>query len=300
MGATLVYFDGFVDWFNNDMGTEDLVVPVNLGLDESFSRHFAQHRQKPGVRMSSLGKPAIITALQKLGYFEPEPKGKLKYIFFQGDVFENVLGTLLENYGHKVVVDQTANPEDTLVEWNGVTGHYDFIVNVGGQDVLVEAKTMSGNYSRTFKDYPDDDRGYVTQLALYAYTTGLPCTWLCYDKNASEMFEVVPDPLLLASARERAERVVKRLGHVNTIEDVFQYFRPPPGRNEVFQKQESGRLLIPQSMAWSPYKSVVYKLSEEPNGYNKPTNYIHEYADAEHAQKELDFLVDNGVLYKEK
>lgn len=292
-----MYFDGFIEWFNNEIGSEELAGPVHLDLDFSFERHFVHERQASGVRMSSLGKPAIVTALQKLGYYEPEPRGKLRYIFFLGDVFENVLGELMKSYGYKVLTDQTKHPEDTYVEWNGLGGHYDFTVEVDGQPILVEAKTMSGNYARTFRNYPNDDRGYMTQLGLYTAATGLPGAWICMDKSTGEIFEVVPDSF--DATLDRAGKVLDRLEHVSTVEDVFNYFRPPPGKQEIYQKQPSGKLLVPQSMAWSSYKTAVYRLTQEPNGYGKMTDYIEDAADAEFAEIELDYLVETGVLCKE-
>lgn len=292
-------FDDFIQWFNEDVGEQELNGPVHLDLDFSFERHFVHPRQEPGVRMSSLGKPAMLIALQKLGYIEPDPKGKLRYIFFLGDVFENVLGKMLEAYGYNVLSDQTVNPDDTKVKWRGITGHYDFVVEVDGVPTLVEAKTMSANYARTFRQMPNDDRGYLTQLALYSAATGLPAVWLCMDKGSGEIFQVTPNPVLLQQALLRAEKVLDRLGEVETLEDAFRVFRPPPGRPEVYRKQETGRLLVPQSLSWSPFKTALYKITQDINGYNKMTDYVEDYADAEHARQELQFLVETGKVVKD-
>jgi hypothetical protein len=291
-------FQDFCNWFNNEIGSE-LEDHVQLGLDAAFERHYKEERQKPGLRMSALGKPAMVTALQKLGYYEPEPKGHLRYIFFLGDVFENVLGVLLEAYGYKILADQTKHPEDTAVTWNGLKGHFDYLVEVDGQPILIEAKTMSGNYARQFYKEPNDDRGYITQLALYSAATGHPAVWLCMDKSTGLLTQVNPDIPYLDDALQRAENVMGRLEQVNTIADVFSLFRPPPGRPEIFQRQETGKLLVPTSMSFSPYKNAVYKLDQGNNGYNKPTDYIYDYGDAEHAEQELKRLVEIGALYHE-
>jgi hypothetical protein len=291
-------FQDFVDWFNNEIGSE-LTDHVGLGLDAAFERHFKEERQKPGVRMSSMGKPALVTALQKLGYYEPEPKGHLRYIFFLGDVFENVLGVLLEAYGYKILADQTKHPEDTAVEWGGLKGHFDYLVEIDGKPVVVEAKTMSGNYARQFYKEPNDDRGYITQLALYSAATGHPAVWLCMDKSDGKMTEVLPDVPYMVDAVERAKEVLDRLDGMESLEDAFNLFRPPPARPEVFQRQETGKHLVPTSMSFSPYKSAVYKLSPAFNGYNKLTDYVYAYGDAEHAEEELKGLVARGELYRE-
>ena len=289
-------FEDFCNWFNNDIGSE-IEDHVNLGLDAAFERHYKEERQKPGMRMSALGKPAMVTALQKLGYYEPEPRGHLRYIFFLGDVFENVLGELFKAYGYKVIADQTKHPEDTKVTWNGLGGHFDYMIDVDGHKVLIEAKTMSGNYARQFLKEPNDDRGYITQLALYRAALGNPlAAWLIMDKSTGLMHVVWPDLPYLDDALERAQKVMERLERVETLEDVFRLFRPPPGRPEVYQRQETGRYLVPTSMSFSPYKSAVYKLTQEPNGYNKMTDYVYAYGDAKHAKDRLDALVESGAL----
>jgi hypothetical protein len=291
-------FQDFCNWFNEEIGSE-IEQRVQLGLDAAFERHYREERQKPGLRMSSLGKPALITALQKLGYYEPEPKGHLRYIFFLGDVFENVLGVLLEEYGYKILADQTKHPEDTAVEWRGLKGHFDYLVEIDGNPVLVEAKTMSGNYARQFYKEPNDDRGYVTQLALYSAATGYPAVWLCMDKSDGKMTEVLPDVPYLDDALDRASNVLNRLEGMESLEDAFNLFRPPPARPEVFQREETGRYLVPASLSFSPYKSAIYKLDTAFNGYNKLTDYVYAYGDAEHAEGELARLVSSGVLYHE-
>lgn len=289
-------FQGFCEWFNEEVGG-DLDFEGTLGLDDSFKRHFTEERQKPGVRMSNLGKPAIVSALYQLGYSEPEPRGMLRYIFFLGDVFENALEVFMRNYGFKIISSQTSDPEDTLVNWNGLPGHYDFIVeDKHGIQTLVEAKTMSGNYSRTFRTNPDDDRGYLTQLALYADAKKLPGMWICMDKSTGMIFPVQPNPLVLKERRVRARQVLSRLNKVKSLDDVLTNFKAPPPRPEVYRGNESGKMLVPQSMAWSPFKTVVYKLTDAFNGYNKTTTYVNSMADVDHMKEELDFLVENGTL----
>lgn len=194
-------FEDFTSFFNNELG-ELPVPPMPEGrLEQSFNRHFLGDRQKAGVRMSNLGKPAIVNALNKLGYSEPDPKGMLKYIFLLGDVFENSLEMFLQSYGFNIVSSQG------LVEWGGIKGSYDFIIEKDGVQTLVEAKTMSGNYSRTFATNPNDDRGYVTQLALYSDATGIPGMWLCMDKSTGMMFAVEPNPSAMQMSLTRAEDI---------------------------------------------------------------------------------------------
>jgi hypothetical protein len=281
--------DEFCYWFNNE-AHGGLYSENYPSFDQAYQRHYVEDREHSGVRASNLGKPAMITALQKLGYSEPAPKGNLLYTFMLGDVFEITAEALLLARGFEVKESQGT------IDWNGIKGHFDFIVHDGDQDFIIEAKTMSGNYARQFRQNPNDDRGYLTQLSLYSAARDLPAAWLCLDKSNQEMFAIPLAEDVKRKALQRALNVKERLDRVETIEDVFRYFVAPPGREEIYQRQPTGKKLVPSSLAWSPYKSVVYILTDDFNGYGKPTKYIDRQATAEHAKEELEFLVSTGAL----
>lgn len=290
------YLDEFVSWLNEDVGGEGPLPNLKHGdygtaMGDSLYRHYAEDRQRSGVRMSNIGKPAVLTALAKLGYTQPEPKGKSRLIFHFGDMFENWVEIMMQTYGIKVLESQPK------YECMGITGHADYVIQTrDGQEVLVEAKTMSMNYSRMFRKEPDDNRGYVSQLAMYSKASGLPATWLCYDKGSSEVFEVVPDETILASSLERAEAVLARLENVNTLDDVLKQFRPPPPRDEIFKRELTGNKLVPMSMTMNPFRSAVYVLKETYNNYGKPVEYIQDVATTEHMKRELNSLVEKGIV----
>lgn len=297
----MLHLTDFVNWINKEVGGEGplpelLNASYGEAMSQSLHRHFAEDRQKGGVRMSNLGKPATLLALAKLGYVEPEPKGKSRFIFHLGDVFENFLEVMLQAYGIEILDSQQE------VNFMGIIGHLDYIIKspVTGKPVIVEAKTMSQNYSRLFSQKTDDDRGYVTQLALYANGTGLDATWICFNKGTSELFEVETNPGLFVVSLVRAQDVLNRLANVNTLEDVLHtsggYFRPPPPQEEKYKGQLTGKRLLPVTFKLSPFKSVLYKITEGMNGYKKDTLYVDDYADVEHMRRELDFLVDTGQL----
>lgn len=296
----------FVDWLNNDIGgsgqlpsikNEGLTKTYGEAMQQSLERHYAEDRQAGGLRMSNIGKPAVQLALNQLGYVEPEPRGKLRYIFHTGDMFENWLECMLQVAGIPILLSQGE------VEFEGVKGHYDFIVEIEGVGpVLLEAKTMSANYARQFKKYPNDDRGYVSQLALYAHCVDLPAAWINMDKGLNEIFITTPAPAQLDDARARAKTVIKAVRRVESLEQVLYtsggYFRPPPPVAERYQSCDTGRFLLPQSMRYSPFKSVVYQLSYERNNYNKDTIYVEGVQDLKDARQELDKLVEEGTIWK--
>lgn len=297
----MLHLQDFVNWMNNEVGGEGPLPNLLHGdygqaMSESLARHFAENRQKGGVRMSNLGKPATLLALAKLGYVEPEPKGKSRFIFHIGDVFENFLEVMLQAYGIDIVDSQAE------VNYMGVVGHLDYIIKspVTGKPVIVEAKTMSQNYSRMFSQKTDDDRGYVTQLALYSHGMDMDATWICFNKGTSELFEVETNPGAFMASLHRAQDVLNRLENVKTLEDVLHtsggYFRPPPPQEEKFQGKLSGKKLLPVTFKLSPFRSVLYKITEGINGYKRDTIYVDDYADVEHMRRELDFLVETGQL----
>lgn len=279
----------FCYWFNNDVHG-GLHAENYPSFDQAYRRHYVEDRQHNRVRASNIGKPAMITALQKIGYEEPSPTGNLLYTFMLGDVFEITAEALLLAREFDVVESQSH------IEWNGIEGHLDFIVSNGKQEFIVEVKTMSGNYARIFKQSPNDDRGYVTQLSLYSEAKQLPALWLCLDKSNQEMFQIPLTTEMRQAALNRAVNVKSRLDACQTVEDVFSLFAVPPCREEVYQRAKTGKFLAPSSLAYSPYKNVIYKTSDGFNGYGKPTTYVDGPADVEHAMEELDFLINTGAL----
>ncbi len=295
----MAHLTDFVHWLNYEVGGEGKL-PIDDGsfgkaMEDSIQRHYAEDRQKGGVRMSNLGKPAVLLALAKLGYAEPEPRGKMRYIFMNGDFFENWLEIMLKVYGIEILESQ---PE---VSYMGVDGHADFIIKCPHCDkpLIVEAKTMSENYHRMFTKEPNDDRGYITQLAMYSHSTGYDSTWITLNKGTNEVTEIEPNPGILSASLQRASNVLGRLDRVKVLEDVLEQLRVPPGRPERFRNQQTGKLLMQPSIAYSKFATALYKLSQGINGYGKPTYYIDDIADTEHMKRELDFLVANKVLVKD-
>lgn len=298
----MAHLTDFITWMNEEVGGNGPLPNLMHGdygeaMYQSLGRHFAEDRQRGGVRMSKLGYPAAILALARLGYVEPEPKGKSRLIFHMGDMFENFLEVMMQTYGIEILDSQRE------LTWNGgIKGHLDYIIKspVTGQPIVVEAKTMSENYARMFSRQQNDDRGYISQLALYTDCTGMEGTWICLNKGNAELFEITPAEGLFEAARNRAAKVLERIEKVNTLDDVLAYdggqFQLPPPRPERYKNAETGRMILPPSMSFSPFKSALYKLTDDYNQYKKPTKYVEGYADTEHMKRELDFLVREGVI----
>jgi hypothetical protein len=299
----MFHLNDFTDWMNNRVGGNGplpnlLHDDYGAALSDSLRKHFAEDRQKGGLRMSSIGKPATLLALAKLGYVEPEPRGKSRIIFHLGDVFENLLEVLMQSYGIEVLESQTE------VKHLGLTGHLDYVIKspVTGEPVIVEAKTMSPNYTRIFKREQNNDRGYVTQLAMYSAAKNMPATWVCFDKGTAETFEVQTNPGAFQAALEKAEDVIARLGQVQSLEDILHtsggYFRAPPPLPEKYRGKMTGNHLVPTQLKMSPFRFALYNIVEGINGYNKPTQYVDGFKTYEEMRETLGRLVQNGeVIY---
>lgn len=141
--------------------------------------------------LSSVGKP-----LRKLWYelksdvtdmAKPPPDLRLKFLY--GDIIEDILLWLAEVSGHTVTDRQKE------VEYNGVVGHIDSIID--GE--VVDVKSAS---SRSFKKFyngtlPEDDPfGYLAQITAYDKVVGKGNPgFLVMDKVTGKLTLYRPDPI---------------------------------------------------------------------------------------------------------
>lgn len=263
-------------------------------MEQSLRRHYVEDRERKGLRMSGLGKPAAVQGLNHLGYYEPDPSGKTKLIFHLGDVYENWLELQLRAYGFKVVSSQGQ------VDFHGVKGHYDFVIEgSNGDSLLVEAKTMSDGYSKQFRKNPDDARGYTTQLALYNHTTGIPAVWVCFNKGTAETFMVEPTYEVLTERLNRAEDIITRMRTLKKVDDLLDTFRAPPPYEEKYRGSMTGNYLVPLNMKYTPFKDALYDLEYTKNGYGKDTEYVRGINTRKQMKKQLDTLTREGRLRKD-
>lgn len=286
----------FVEYLNEDIGdgiTNLDTAAYGEAMAQSLQRHYVDDRERSGLRMSGLGKPAAVQGLNHLGYFEPEPTGAPRLIFHIGDVYENWLEQQIRAYRGLNIVSSQGE-----VDFMGVKGHYDFVIEdtKNRESLLVEAKTMSDGYAKQFVKNPNDARGYATQLALYNYTTGINAVWVCYNKGTNLNFIVEPDYSVLTGRLQRAEDIITRMPSLKRVNDLLSVFRAPPPKPEVFKKEETGKNLIPLNMKYTPFKYALYNIEYAKNGYNKDTEYISCINSTKDMRSELDRMVDTGEL----
>lgn len=256
----------------------------------SLKRNITPIEEYTGLRLSQIGKPGVLQALWSLGF--PHSGGlaiKHRLTFHSGDVFEALLVLLLQAAGYEILDWNNNNiytgvdpvTEDKYVEFEGVRGHTDIVVRdtVDNSVFIIEAKTSNDRYFTSFMKKPDDERGYVSQLALYQKSLDLPGCWVFFNKNTSEFgVQFLPEDLK-ESALARAHVLIPILRDIkkwdNLVDSVANgVLQAPPPINEVFQRKQTGALLVPQSMKYSPYRHCFYDIIVETNGYLKPTEYV--------------------------
>lgn len=209
---------------------------------ESFKKQYSPSKTRP-LGLSQVGKPAVLLAAAQLGMKPKEHNTlKMQWIFNLGDFFETTCFALMAHYRYEITECQKE------IDFYGAKGHIDGVVD--GR--LVELKTMSGYYWQKFIKEQDDDRGYLTQLHLYAHCMGVQeASWLCLNKFTGELIEVQLDfdPYYV----RRAKYVLETLPSVRTFEDIKKYFAVP---EPVINKQNI--LSLPESMRWCGLNDYFY------------------------------------------
>ena len=261
----------FVKWFNLGDSNIELsttnVRSMSADITHATISSFCDHRDWIGV--SELGKPAVLLGLKKLGITLDTLTPARKMNMFFGNAFEAGLIALMRARG---LLIHTQTPLD----FNGIPGHIDMLVD----GCVVEVKTMSEGYFRQFTETMNDDRGYITQLAVYSHCVGAPGVFLCYDKAATVHDDktplrlITPPPNLLEERLARAVDVVGTLDSIVCLHDIFEYMEPPAPRAEIYRGNETGNYLIPECMKYTAARHIFYKIEDALNGYKKPTSYI--------------------------
>lgn len=233
-------------------------------VSRSFLRQYVTPKEveSPYLRVSSLGKPAVLQALTLLGY---ESMGnvstKLRNIFHTGDVFEAYVVAYMKLMNWKVSRQQEE------LEFDGVLGHIDGVINVPDfGECLLEFKTMSQFYFSSFVKQPNDDRGYITQLAIYSHCLNIPAAWIVTNKGTHEVAVIQPDQDMLDSALARAHRIIPLLNSVKSLHDVVSLFKAPPPQDEVYRSKKTGSYVVPGSMKYSKWRFAFYNIE---NGKTK-------------------------------
>lgn len=247
---------------------------VSYYLEEvkvSVTRQFASlEKQRSYVGASALSRPDVLLGLMYLGYpyiSKPYPT-KTAMTFHLGDVFEALIVSIMNSYGLKVSDEQL----EIVIPGTPVLGHIDGIVE--SLDAVIEVKTMATSYFKSFVKEPNNFRGYLTQLAIYKNTTGKKnAFWVCFNKETSEIKCVIPDDAVLEQYWQSAQGRAGLLNLFSDINYVLSLDVPDP-KPEVFRKEETGKLMLPTSMRYTPYVNAFYDTYEDTDGYKHKKEYV--------------------------
>lgn len=276
MVSAVDHIRNFVNWVNDgvEVITDSEIAQLYADeVKESFERQFCSVSKGSGdsIRMSGLGKPAVLQAMKVLGYEESNTFDMtMRHRFHIGDSFEAYLMALAKFY----FPGRVRGSQDT-VEYMGIKGHLDGIIDTPDGSVVIEAKSMTERYFMKFLKTQDDERGYATQAALYSHCTGLPLVWVCLNKatHRVEMIELQPEDGLKALLRaERLIPMLKSLKHFGDIWDCGMMAPPPTA--EIYQRKETGMKLVPESMRYSSFIDVFYYTEMMEDGYHKIKTYV--------------------------
>jgi hypothetical protein len=238
-------------------------------------------KQEATLRVSSLGKPAVLQALTVLGVDNFSVlTTKLRHVFHTGDVFEAYLKAYMKLCKYAVLDEQAE------VNFKGVLGHIDLAVETPSGKVVLEVKTMSQNYFYNFIREQDDARGYLTQAAVYSHCMSLPIYWVCLNKGTHEIKVIKPDVESFDKVLERAERLIPKLRAISSLEDLVDTLQCPPVEQEVFRRKETGNFLVPASMRYSPFRHCWYEIETTQDG-KKPKEYVLDYLPKDEVLKRL-------------
>lgn len=223
-------------------------------ITATYTQYFDNDNAFRGIRPSNAYKPAIVHVLNKFGYgLSPEViKWNRAYAPFIGNITEALMLMLLTECG----VEYTRGTSLPVLG-GAMHGTPDLIVD----GAVVDIKSMNGYYFRQFFEQPNDDRGYVTQLHLYAQALGVYEMYVlafCKDYAAARLIPV-------SYTEECLDSVKRRLDVLNSATDVTAIRNCPippltTKRNEL--------LVMPQ-LQYDGCKSLLYRLTDEDDEFCK-------------------------------
>lgn len=245
------------------------------------------------LRPSILGKYAIDVVARK---FFPEwysvgvSHERFYQVFHDGNVWEADYLFHLECRGIKLLETQTK------VNWNGVVGTADAIVELDNKPVLIELKTANPGYFDSMKRMQNDDsrayrfgslyrdvcylahdfsdfRGHLSQTSFYANALGIHESVLVVkNKSTSEvlLYNLTEQDIEKYTARN--QNIIAAWEACECWEDVYFYCGiPSPSPSKA--KDRKGEYLIPAKMFGSPIIDLVYETYEDVKGRKSVIGY---------------------------
>lgn len=253
-----------------------------LIYEQSLQRQFCgvgedKHDYTKTLRGSMMGKPIVQIFGQR---FFPELYEEDGYVtlqqrqlFHEGDTFE------ADAYFHLVRTGVKVLSKQLTIEYKGVSGHVDFIIEHNGVPTVLELKSAKDSFfNSVLRKGVDEERGYVSQIAIYMDALGMPGAWIVYNKDNSAHTVVIPTLTDVEIALKRANTIIKTWEVAECWDDIFQFVRPPEPKKEYSDKRWTGRYLPPLTLWNSPQTVELCYITEEGmNPKGLPRTYILDY-----------------------
>lgn len=257
---------------------------------KSLIRQFIEEESHDEIlRPSSLGKPAVHLFARK---FFPElftspsdgVNAQRAQLFHEGDTFE------ADGYFHFVRTGIRVVAVHPKIDYRGIKGTGDIVIQMGDDTYLADFKSVNASYYNKVapsKRNPlgafTDERGTITQVAIYGAALNLTASVILYCRDDCRMMFVVPSEDEVKTALTRVDTIIDLWDTIDTWDDVFRYFRPPIPKAEVRKNQSTGRyggtgrFFVPQSMLYSPAADLVYDIMNDVNEKGEPRAYVIDY-----------------------
>jgi len=206
-----------------------------------LSKYIDVNEDNTVTRMSAMGKPLIERAYRKVKPIQEQLTFAEMWVISMGDFAEALIVELMSIAG--IAVTHYQQKVDAL----GIIGHIDGVVD---NTTVFDIKCMSTTYFKSFTNKPNNDRGYLTQLALYQYALKLPkAAFLCLDKTTGQM-KVVKLPK--GNYLDDVVRKLRILEHIESEDDIIRMIKPEP------PKEGMTGLVVPDNMQHSNYARLIY------------------------------------------
>jgi hypothetical protein len=164
-------------------------------LQEYYERLVLEEEEKKfPLRMSNMGKPLLelaqLVKKYKYGIVNTPPS--------RADLFRASVGVwceaLLVSMAKDAGLGVTRCQEEVTIPFGEaftLIGHID---GVADGETIFDIKCISAKYYQKFSNQLDNERGYITQLALYQYATKMPKAAFFLVNSANGYAKVVPVP----------------------------------------------------------------------------------------------------------
>lgn len=295
----------------NVYGKDDPYVDVILKTAaeiyaESLRKQFVIQETEPlYLRPSLIGKPALEVLAHKylpslyVGTFPP----RMHQVFKDGDTFESDYYTQLALQG------VTFTDMQREIDWHGIPGKCDFLVDLDGTRVLLELKTCNDGYFQQMKGYQDatlrsqlygeefrdcefiatdmpNYRGHISQASIYGEAINADEVVVVLKCKSTSHVLIYNVPHSVRDYQNSRSAKIKIAWDITDYwHECFYHVVPPRPKPEMSRGEPTGRMLISPAMYGSPIIPLVYKVEVIDKkrivvGYHVPEECVEDMPDS--------------------